>query len=69
VIGIPLGVAAGRWSWRLIADSTPLRYVPPVAVLVAVACVPCALVLANLVAALPARRAAQLRPAEVLRAE
>ena len=33
------------------------------------ASVPAALVLANAIAALPARRAARLRPADVLRAE
>jgi ABC-type lipoprotein release transport system permease subunit len=69
VAGIPLGIAAGRWSWRWVADSTPLFYVPPVAAAVALASVPAALILANAIAALPARRAARLRPAEVLRAE
>ncbi|HVL04530.1 MAG TPA: ABC transporter permease [Acidimicrobiales bacterium] len=69
LIGIPLGIAAGRWSWRWVADSTPLVYVPPVAATVALLAVPAALVLANLISALPARRAARLRPAEVLRAE
>lgn len=47
VLGLPLGVVVGRLSWRWVADSTPLLYVPPVA----------------------ARRAARLRPAEVLRSE
>ncbi len=69
VFGIPLGIATGRWSWRWVADSTPLLYVPPVAAAVVVMSIPAALLLANAVAALPARRAARLRPAEVLRAE
>ena len=69
VAGIPLGIAAGRWSWRWVADSTPLFYAPPLAATVAVASVPAALILANAIAALPAHRAARLRPAEVLRAE
>jgi hypothetical protein len=69
VIGIPLGIAAGRWSWRWVADSTPLFYAPPLAAAVAVVSVPAALLLANAMAALPARRAARLRPADVLRAE
>lgn len=69
VIGIPLGIAAGRWSWRWVADSTPLLYVPPVAAAVVLVSVPAALLLANAMAAVPARRAARLRPAEVLRAE
>lgn len=69
VLGIPLGIAVGRWSWRWVADSTPLLYVPPLAATVALLAVPAALVLANVMSALPARRAARLRPAEVLRTE
>ncbi|HWC10716.1 MAG TPA: hypothetical protein VG455_05785, partial [Acidimicrobiales bacterium] len=68
-LGIPLGIAAGRWSWRWVADATPLLYVPPVAVGVILVAVPTALVAATGLAAPPARRAARLRPAEVLRAE
>jgi ABC-type lipoprotein release transport system permease subunit len=69
LIGIPLGIAAGRWSWRWVADSTPLLYVPPLAAFVALASIPAALLLANAMAVLPARRAALLRPADVLRTE
>ena len=69
VVGIPLGIAAGRWSWRWVADTTPLLYVPPLAATVVVLSVPVTLVLANVMAALPAWRAARLRPADVLRAE
>ena len=68
-LGIPLGIAAGRWSWRWVADATPLLYVPPLAVDVILMAVPAALVAAAVLAAPPARRAARLRPAEVLRAE
>lgn len=68
-VGIPLGIAAGRWSWRWVADAMPLLYVPPLAAVVVLVSVPAALVLANLMAALPARQAARLRPADVLRAE
>jgi hypothetical protein len=69
VIGIPLGIVAGRWAWRWVADSTPLLYVPPLAAAAILLVIPGALVMANLLAAWPARRAARLRPAEVLRAE
>lgn len=69
VVGIPLGIAAGRWSWRWVADATPLLYVPPVATAVVILSIPAALLLANAMAALPAHRAARLRPADVLRAE
>jgi hypothetical protein len=69
VIGIPLGIATGHWTWRLIANATPLLYVAPVATLVVVLIGPATLVLANLLAALPARRAARLRTTEILRVE
>ena len=67
--GLPLGVAAGRTGWRTLADATPVLYVAPLAVLVLVVAVPATLALANLLAALPARRAARLKVAETLRAE
>jgi ABC-type lipoprotein release transport system permease subunit len=68
-IGIPLGVIVGRVSWRWVADSTPLLYVAPLAVAAILLAVPASLALANLLAAYPARRAASVHPAEVLRAE
>ncbi|MBV8980326.1 MAG: ABC transporter permease [Acidimicrobiia bacterium] len=69
VLGIPLGVILGRVSWRWVADSTPLLYVPPIAALAIVIAIPAAILLANALAAYPARRAAGVRPAEVLRTE
>lgn len=68
-LGIPLGVVVGFRSWQWVADATPVLYAPPLAVAAVVVAVPAAVVLANLLAALPARRAARLRPAEVLRTE
>jgi ABC-type lipoprotein release transport system permease subunit len=67
--GLPLGVAAGRTGWRTLADATPILYVAPLAVVVLVIAVPATLTLANMLAALPARRAARLKVAETLRAE
>jgi ABC-type antimicrobial peptide transport system permease subunit len=67
--GVPLGLALGRTMWRSVADSTPLQYVPPVAALVLVLIGPVALLLANLLAAWPSRRAASMRVSHVLRAE
>ena len=30
-VGVPLGFAVGRFVWRLVAQSTPLAYHPPLA--------------------------------------
>jgi hypothetical protein len=69
VIGVPLGVAAGRWLWILFArglSAVPDPVVPAASIaLTAVA----ALVLANLVAAVPGRQAARTPAALLLRAE
>jgi FtsX-like permease family len=69
LIGIPVGIAVGRWSWRFFADQLgvlPDPIVPVVAILVAI---PSGLLLANLIAALPGRSAARTRAAQVLRSE
>ena len=69
LFGIPIGLAVGRSVWRVVADDTPIAYVPPMAVLALLLIVPGALLLANLLAAWPGRRAARLRVAHILRAE
>lgn len=68
-IGLPLGVAAGRWGWTVVADGigAPAPAVTPVVVVLAG--VPVALAVAGLASAYPARRAARTRPAVALRAE
>jgi hypothetical protein len=69
VIGIPLGIAAGRWLWILFARSlsaVPDPVIPAASVALAAVA---ALVLANLVAALPGRAAARTPAALLLRAE
>jgi len=68
-VGVPLGIAVGRTAWRLVTDATPMVYAEPVAMLALVLIVPLALVIANLLAAVPGHRAAHLHPAEVLRTE
>ncbi len=69
LVGLPLGIAAGRWLWLAFArqlSAVPDPVIPVVSVaLTAVA----ALVLANLVAALPGRAAARTPAAAILRAE
>jgi ABC-type lipoprotein release transport system permease subunit len=67
--GLPLGIVAGRWGWRVFADrlGVPPRPVTPVAAVALL--VPATLLLANLIAAVPGRLAARTRPATVLRSE
>jgi len=69
LIGIPLGVAAGRWGWALFARQlgVPSETLFPLPALLIT--VPTTLVAANLIAAVPARIAARTRPAIVLRSE
>jgi ABC-type lipoprotein release transport system permease subunit len=69
VVGIPLGLVAGRFVWGLLADQLGVSGDPTWPVLGIVLLVPSALLLVNLVAALPARRAARTLPAVVLRSE
>jgi hypothetical protein len=69
LFGIPLGVALGRTVWRLIAESVPLEDVSNHALVALVVIVAATLVVANVLALWPGRRAARLQPAEVLRSE
>ena len=54
VVGIPLGIVAGRVAWRWIASRTPLLYVAPLATVAVIVIVPGVLIAANSLAALPA---------------
>jgi hypothetical protein len=68
-IGVPLGVALGRWAWTAYADNlgaVASAQVPPLPILLAV---PVALLFANAVAAVPAWLAARTSPATVFHAE
>ena len=69
VVGVPVGIAAGRWLWLAFAgelSAVPDPIVPAGSVALAAVA---ALVLANLVAALPGRAAGRTPAAIVLRAE
>jgi hypothetical protein len=67
-VGLPLGIAAGRLAWSFFAGQVAIEPVPVVSPLVLLA-IPAIIVLANAVAAFPARSAARTQPATVLRAE
>jgi ABC-type lipoprotein release transport system permease subunit len=69
LLGIPLGLVAGRVVWSMVADQLGVSNDPTWPVLGIALLVPSALLLVNVVAALPARRAAHTLPAVVLRSE
>jgi hypothetical protein len=69
VVGIPLGVILGRTLWDLFAHEINAVAAPSVPALVVVLIAAGALVLANLVAAVPGRIAARTPTAVVLRSE
>jgi hypothetical protein len=69
LIGVPLGIAGGRWAWRLVAEQLGVAagpVVPPIPVL---AIVTGALLAANLIAAGPGWTAARIQPSVALRSE
>jgi FtsX-like permease family len=68
IVGLPLGLIAGRWAWLLFAGQAAIVPVPVISPLTLLA-VPVVLALANLIAAVPASTAARTQPAIVLRAE
>jgi ABC-type lipoprotein release transport system permease subunit len=68
-VGVPLGIVIGRWLWTLFAryiNAVPEPTVPAMTVILVSVC---ALILVNIVAALPARIAARVSTAQVLRGE
>ena len=69
LIGLPLGVAVGRWAWTLFANTIGALPVPIVDLPPLLLAVPVTLLLANLIALIPGRLAAATRPAAVFRAE
>jgi len=69
VIGIPLGLVAGRAVWLAVADQLGVSTDPTWPVLGVLLLVPAAFLAVNLVAAVPALRAANTQPAVVLRSE
>jgi MacB-like periplasmic core domain/FtsX-like permease family len=68
-LGLPLGVAAGRWAWDLAATQLQSAAPPAVPALAIALIIPAALLAGNALAAMPARRAARTAPAILLRQE
>ena len=69
LLGLPLGVVAGRWAWALFANAAGVSAAATVPLATVLLAVPATLLAANLIAAVPGWEAARLRPAIVLRTE
>ncbi|MEY2522891.1 MAG: putative transport system permease protein, partial [Ilumatobacteraceae bacterium] len=69
LIGVPIGLIAGRAGWQAITDRVPLTFRSPLTIIAVFVVVPVALIAANLLAIIPARRASKAKPALVLRSE
>ncbi len=69
LIGLPVGVAVGRWGWTLFANAIGVLPVPVVDLPPLLVAIPVTLLLANLIALIPGRLAAATRPAAVFRSE
>ena len=69
LIGVPLGLLAGRWAWALFASSAGLAPAASIPVPLVLLTIPVTAALAALIAAAPGRAAAGVRPAITLRAE
>jgi len=68
-LGLPLGVSLGRWAWTLFAEQIGVVPEPVTPLSLILLVVPAAVLLANLVALLPAHKAARTPAALALRAE
>jgi ABC-type antimicrobial peptide transport system permease subunit len=69
LIGLPLGVVAGRWAWAIFANAAGVSATATVPLSTVLLAIPATLLVANLIAAAPGWEAARLRPALVLRTE
>ncbi|HEX4396921.1 MAG TPA: FtsX-like permease family protein [Trebonia sp.] len=68
IIGVPLGLLAGRWAWILFASQVAIVPAPVISPLTLLA-IPVVLLVANAIAAIPARSAARTQAAVILRTE
>ena len=69
VVGLPLGVAVGRWSWQLFGSGLGIPPGAGLPVGLVLLTLPAVLIIANAVALWPGRSAARVSPAQTLRAE
>jgi ABC-type lipoprotein release transport system permease subunit len=67
--GIPLGIAFGRWAWRVVAAQLGVVSGPVLPLLTVLAIAVGTVLAANLIAAAPGWAAGRTRPAIVFRSE
>jgi ABC-type antimicrobial peptide transport system permease subunit len=67
LVGLPLGLAGGRWAWALFAGSVGISSSATVPLGAVLLTIPTALILANTIAASPGWAAARIKPAITLR--
>ena len=69
LVGLPLGVLAGRWAWTVFARSAGVAAQADVPVTLVLLAIPATVLLANLIAVGPGWTAARIPAATVLRSE
>jgi hypothetical protein len=69
LVGLPVGLLAGRWAWALFAGSVGVAGTAEVPLPIVLAVIPVTLLVASLLAAGPGWAAARISPAAALRAE
>jgi putative ABC transport system permease protein len=69
VVGVPVGVIVGRWSWTVLADVLGVFQQPTVPVSIVVAVAVAVLVAVNVAGILPGWRSSHRHPALALRTE
>jgi ABC-type antimicrobial peptide transport system permease subunit len=69
LVGLPVGIVAGRWAWAVFANAAGVSAAATVPLATVLLAIPVTLLAANLIAAAPGWEAARLRPALVLRTE
>jgi ABC-type lipoprotein release transport system permease subunit len=69
VVGIPVGIVAGRWAWNAVASGIGTASPPVVPALLLAAVIPATVVVCNLLAALPGWSAARVPAALAMRTD
>jgi hypothetical protein len=69
LIGIPIGLAAGRWMWTMFAQQFGILPESVISVATVLLAIADTILLANVMAAVPGRIASRTKSAQVLRAE